>query len=137
MTSKPDEPQSETPLGDLLPPRVKGILERNGIHTVEALHRAYPLQLLKIHGVGMLRLRQIEAAFFPGQLFTYRRRRLPVYKVKNSALNGPLSPGVVQLLVRNGITTADQLVAMDPALLLKIRGLGLGKLQEIKRAFFS
>ena len=39
-------PQAETPLGDILQPRVKRILERNGIHTVEALRMAYPHQLV-------------------------------------------------------------------------------------------
>ena len=60
-------PQAETPLGDILQPRVKRILERNGIHTVEALRMAYPHQLVKIWGLGMYRFRQIERAFFPGK----------------------------------------------------------------------
>jgi len=59
----------ETPLGDLLPLRVKALLQKNGIHTVEDVRKAYPHALLKFRGIGMSKFRQIEAAFFPGKKF--------------------------------------------------------------------
>lgn len=113
-------PQAETPLGDILQPRVKRILERNGIHTVEALRMAYPHQLVKMWGLGMYRSRQIERAFFPGKLFTPAGVYSPVRHIHGSSLNGPLDPSIVMALLRAGITTPEELKAVEPAELLKI-----------------
>ena len=126
----------ETPLGDLLPRSVTHVLARNGVHTVEELKRAYPIGLLKMHGMGMLRFRQIEAGFFPGKSFTPARVMSPIRQIKGSSLNGALSPGTVQVLACAGITTVAKLLAMEPAQLLKIKSLGVGKLREIESVFF-
>lgn len=128
--------QPQTPLGDLLPLRVKAVLERNGVTTVEAVCRAYPHQLLKMWGMGMFRFKQIEAAFFPGKSFTPARIYSPIRHIKGSSLNGALSPATVQVLSRAGITTVEQLKAMEQKELLDIRGLGVQKLREIKGVFF-
>lgn len=137
MISMQDDPQAETPLGDLLPLRVKAVLERNGIHTVEGVRQAYPHTLLKMWGMGMFRFGEIEKALFPGNSFTPKRVYSPVRHVEGSSLNGPLSPGTVLVLSRAGIYTAEQLIAIDPNELTEIRGLGVHKLREIERAFFS
>ncbi|WP_182342656.1 helix-hairpin-helix domain-containing protein [Comamonas koreensis] len=129
-------PQPETPLGDVLQPRVKRILERNGIHTVEALRMAYPHQLVKMWGLGMYRFRTIEKAFFPDKSFTPARIYSPVRHIRGSSLNGALDPSTVMALLRAGITTPEQLKAVEPAALLKIKGLGVNRLREIERAFF-
>lgn len=126
----------ETPLGDLLPLRVKALLQKNGIHTVEDVRKAYPHQLLKIWGMGMLRFKQIEEVFFPGESFTPKRVYSPLPLIKGSSLNGMLSPAVVRALARGGITTVDQLLAAERKDLMNIKGLGALKLREIERLFF-
>lgn len=136
MVSMQDDQQPETPLGDVLQPRVKRILERNGIHTVEALRSAYPHQLVKMWGLGMFRFRTIEKAFFPGKAFTPARVYAPVRHIRGSSLNGALDPATVKVLFDAGITTPEQLKAVEPAELLKIKGLGVNRLREIERAFF-
>ncbi len=136
MRSMPDEQQPETPLRDLLPAYVTHVLAKNGIHTVEAVRRAYPHELLKLRGMGMLRFKQIEKAFFPGKSFEPVLARRPIRHIKGSSLNGLLTPETVQALARDGIMTAEQLCAMEPKDLLKIRGLGFVKLREIERLFF-
>ena len=136
ILSMQDDPQPETPLGDLLPPRVKIVLEKNGIHTVEDVQRAYPNRLLKMRGIGMLRFKQIEVVLFPGESFTPERVSSPIRHIKGSSLNGVLSPGTVRILAGGGVTTVEKLVAMEPEQLLKIHGLGVGKLREIERVFF-
>ncbi|MCD2166990.1 DNA-directed RNA polymerase subunit alpha C-terminal domain-containing protein [Comamonas koreensis] len=125
-------PKSETPIGDLLPLRVKTILERNGVHTVEGVHRAYPNQLLKMWGMGMFRFKQIEAALFPDKSFIPARIYSPIRHIKGSSLNGALAPATVQVLLRGGITTVEQLLAMERKELLNIKGLGIHKLGEIE-----
>lgn len=132
----PDEPQTETPLGDLLPVPVKTVLSKNGIHTVEEIRKAYPGQLLSMKGMGMLRFRQIEAAFFPGCSFTPKRVYSPISLVKGSFLNGCLSPATVRALGRGGVNTPEQLVAIEPEELLKLPGLGPTKLKEIEDVFY-
>ncbi len=127
----------ETPLGDLLPLRVKALLQRNGVHTVEDVRKSYPHQLLKIRGMGMLRFKQIEAVFFPGESFTPTRVYSPIQHIKGSSLNGTLSPAAVRALARGGITTVDQLLAAERKDLMNIKGLGALKLREIERVFFS
>ncbi|MEJ5127623.1 helix-hairpin-helix domain-containing protein [Comamonas sp. MYb21] len=136
MLSMQDDQQSETPLGDVLQPRVKRILERNGIHTVEALRSAYPHQLVKMWGLGMYRFRLIERAFFPDKSFTPARIYSPVRHIRGSSLNGALDPSIVMALLSAGITTPEELKAVEPAELLKIKGLGVNRLREIERAFF-
>ena len=133
----PDMPNSqtsisETPIGDQLPLRVKTILERNGIHTIEGVRSAYPNELLKMWGMGMFRFKQIEAALFPGKSFTPARIHSPVRYIKGSSLNGALAPATVQVLLRGGITTVEQLHAMERKELLNIKGLGIHKLGEIE-----
>jgi DNA-directed RNA polymerase alpha subunit len=132
----PAEPPSDTPLGDLLPAYVTHVLAKNGIHTVEAVRRAYPHELLKLRGMGMLRFTQIEKAFFPDKSFEPALARSPIRQIKGSTLNGLLAPETVQTLARGGIMTAEQLCSIEPKNLLKIRSLGVVKLREIERAFF-
>ncbi|WP_166656607.1 helix-hairpin-helix domain-containing protein [Comamonas sp. JUb58] len=129
--------QAETPLGDLLPAYATTVLAKNGIHTVEAVRRAYPHQLLDMHGMGMLRFRQIETVLFPGKSFTPARIYSPVRHVKGSSLNGVLSPATVQVLARAGITSIEELRAMEPKQLMRLEGFGAGKLREIERVFFA
>lgn len=137
MLPMPDAqtPPPETPIGDLLPMRVKAILERNGIHTVEGVRGAYPNQLLKMWGMGMFRFKQIEAALFPGKSFIPARIYSPIRHIKGSSLNRALAPATVQLLCRGGITTVEQLFAMERKELLNIRGLGIHTLREIENFF--
>ncbi|ULR89743.1 DNA-directed RNA polymerase subunit alpha C-terminal domain-containing protein [Comamonas sp. B21-038] len=123
---------AETPIGDQLPLRVKTILERNGIHTIEGVRSAYPNELLKMRGMGMFRFKQIETALFPGKSFIPARIYSPVRHIKGSSLNGVFAPETVQALARGGITTVEQLLAREPKVLLKIRGLGIHKLREIE-----
>lgn len=139
MLNMPNAQRSipETPIGDLLPLRVKTILERNGINTVEGVRRAYPNQLLKMWGVGMFRFKQIEAALFPGKSFTPARIYSPIRHIRGSSLNGALAPATVQVLCRGGITTIEQLLAMETKELLTIRGLGIHKLREIENFFYE
>lgn len=137
MPNMHDEPQSETPLGELLPKYVTRILARGGITTVEGVKKAYPHELLKMWGMGMFRFKQIEAVLFPGKSFTPARLYSPVRHIKGSSLNGTLSPGTVQTLARGGITTMEQLRAAKPQELLNIQGLGAAKLREIERVFFA
>ncbi|WP_312833546.1 helix-hairpin-helix domain-containing protein [Comamonas sp.] len=106
------------------------------MNTVEDVHNAYPHQLLKMWGMGMLRFRQIEAVFFPGESFTPTRVYSPIRHIKGSSLNGTLSPAAVRALARGGITTMDQLLATERKELMNIKGLGALKLQEIERVFF-
>lgn len=136
MFNMQDAPQTETPLDELLPLGVKALLQKNGIHTVEDVRKAYPHTLLKFRGIGMAKFRQIEAAFFPGKKFEPARVLSPLTHVKGSSLNGALSPAIVRILARGGITTVDQLKAAQPADLLKIERLGIGMLREIESVFF-
>lgn len=131
-----EEPKTETQLGDLLPKYVTRVLARNGITTVEGVRKAYPHDLLKIWGLGLLRFKQIETALFPGQFYMPERIYDPISRVKGSSLNGVLSPATVQALARGGVLAAEQLVDLEPAGLLKIRGLGIAKLREIEKIFF-
>lgn len=129
-------PPLATALGDLLPLRLKALLQRNGVNTVEDVRNAYPHQLLKMWGMGMLRFRQIEAVFFPGESFTPTRVYSPIRHIKGSSLNGTLSPAAVRALARGGITTMDQLLATDRKEMMNIKGLGALKLREIESVFF-
>lgn len=136
MLDHTTQPSLEAHLGDLLTPQVKVVLERNGIHTLEGVRKAYPHDLLKIRGIGMFRFRQIETVLFPGKKFEPGRVLSPIRHIKGSSLNGALSPATVRLLARGGITTVDQLRAMDPGELLKIERFGIGMLREIESVFF-
>lgn len=127
--------QAEAPLEYLLPAYVTTVLAKNGIHTVEGVRRAYPDQLLKMRGIGMLRFRDIERAFFPGESFTPAMPRPPMRHVKDSSLNAILPPAIVLALARGGIMNVEQLLAAEPKDLLRIRGLGASKLREIESVF--
>lgn len=126
-----------TPLDGKLPSQVIQILSRHGINTVEAVHKAYPLGLLAIKGIGLLRLRKIEKAFFPGRSYIPTHALPPIPFISGSSLNGVLPVAVVRVLARGGITTSEQLRAAYPLDLLKIPSLGEGSLREIERVFFA
>lgn len=111
-------------LKGLLPSPVIGIRAKNDVHTIDELLKAYPHQLLKMRGLGMLRFKQIEKAFFPGEAFIPARVRSPISHVKGSSLNGVLTPSTVRVLGRGGITTPEQLLALSSDELLKFQGLG-------------
>jgi len=115
---------SETSLNALLPSKVALILAKSGICTVEGVRKAYPEGLMRIRGIGMLRLKQIETALFPGKSFTPKRIRSPIAHIKGSSLNGTLSPAAIRALGRGGITTVQQLREMSSEDLLRIKGLG-------------
>lgn len=83
----------------------------------------------------MLRLKQIEAALFPGKNFAPVRARAPISHVKGSFLNGTLSPAVVRALARNGIVTVENLRLVSPDELLRLPGLGHKMLREIEQVF--
>lgn len=119
----------------LLPPRVASILATKGIRTIEEVRNAYPDQLLKIRGLGMLRFRQIERALFPGKSFTPARVMSPISHVKGSSLNGVLNPATVRALARGGITAPEILHDVTSKDLLKIPGLGINMVQEIEQVF--
>lgn len=136
MMFMPEELQNDAILGDLLPKYVTRVLARNGITTVDGVRKAYPLDLLKMRGMGQLRFKQIETALFPGSSYTPARISSPIRQTKGSSLNGILSPGTVQALARGGIMTVEQLVGLEPEGLLKIRGLGVAKLREIEKIFY-
>lgn len=131
-----DSAPTETSLGDLLPKYVTRVLARNGITTVEGVREAYPHGLLNMWGLGHLRFKQIEAAFFPGHSYIPERSYFPISKVKGSSLNGVLTPATVQALARGGVMTAEQLIEKEPKDLLKIEGFGLTKLKEVERVFY-
>ncbi len=131
-----EESQTESLLGDLLPKYVTRVLARNGITTIEGVRKAYPNDLLKIWGLGALRLRQIERIISNGTFLIPIRNYSNTSQIKDFSLNGALSSATVLALARGGILTAEQLCAMHPKDLLKIRGLGLVKLREIERVFF-
>jgi len=126
---------TRSPLEGLLPPRVASILATKGIRTIEDVRNAYPHQLLKIRGLGLLRFRQIERALFPGKSFTPARVQSPISHVKGSSLNGVLNPATVRALARGGITTPEKLHDVTSKDLLKIPGLGISMVQEIEQVF--
>lgn len=128
---------SSTPLDGKLPFQVIRILARHGIHSAEAVHKAYPLDLLAIKGIGLLRLRKIEKALMPGKTYIPSHALPPIPFVSGSSLNGVLPVSIVRALARGGITTPEQLRAAYPLDLLKIRSLGEGSLREIERVFFA
>lgn len=119
-----------------LPAPVVRLLVRNGLDTVEAVRKAYPLGLLAIKGIGLLRLRKIEKAFFPGQSYVPSHAMPDLPFVSGSCLNGSLPVAIVRALARGDITTPEQLREAYPHELLKIRSLGEGSLREIERVFF-
>jgi len=53
----------------VLSPRAVNALARCGIKTVDQIRSSYPHGLLRVHGFGMLSLRAVETAFFPGERF--------------------------------------------------------------------
>lgn len=134
MLDEPSPPP-ELPLGNLLPLRLKNLLEGNGIYTVEAAFRAYPDRLLKLHGIGISRFKQLERILFPGKSYTPPRVYPAIPQAPGSCLNGILSPGTVKTLARGGVTTAEQLCAAQRKDLLAIKALGPTKLREIERMF--
>jgi len=121
--------------GMLLPGTVQA-LARGGITTVAQLRAASRKDLRAIKGLGPTKLREIERAFLLGKSVTPARVYMPIHQVNGSALNGYLSPAVVRVLARGGITTVDQLKATEPDKLLKIERLGFGMLREIESVFF-
>jgi DNA-directed RNA polymerase alpha subunit len=135
--SRSPKPKSETPLSILLPGNTTSVLAKNGIHTIEAVHSAYPHDLLKIKGIGEARLRQIENILYPNKSLAPVRIRPPIWHVMDSSLNGALSPKTVRALARAGITTVAQLREAGPERLLRIQGFGTMKLWEIENAFFT
>jgi len=127
----------KTPLGGLLPLRITALLQRNGVHTVEDVRNAYPHQLLKMQGMGMLRFRQIEAALIKGESYTPRLAAPPLPDVPSSRLKNSLLPlAIVRNLARNGILNDQELRDAYPQKLLRIRTFGIGSLREVERIFF-
>lgn len=71
---------SFNPLPKSLSIRALNALARNGINSVEQVVKAYPEGLLKMQGLGLESLRDIEMALFPWQRYTpppKLRGRLP------------------------------------------------------------
>lgn len=138
MSNEYNKPSpSITPLDGLLSDRIIKILAKNGIYSVEGIQQAYPLALLRMHGIGMLRFRKIELVFFPGQSFEPEFAAPTIRMAYDSSLNGQLPLVTVRALARAGIKTPEQLRAAYPDKLLKIRTIGTGTLREIERVFFA
>ncbi|MEG0922640.1 MAG: helix-hairpin-helix domain-containing protein [Comamonas sp.] len=135
--SSSSKPKSETPLGNLLSAHVTSVLAKNGIHTIEELQRAYPDDLMKIRGIGKTRHWQIETVLNSGKSLVKVRIRPPANHVKDSSLNGALSPRTVRALARAGIMTVEQLREADLKRLLRTQGFGIQRLGEIERVFFA
>ncbi len=125
-----------TSLEGKLPAPLVRILVHHGIDSVEAVRKAYPLGLLAIKGIGLLRLRKIEKAFLPGQSYVPMHSMPKLPFVSGSCLNGSLPVAIVRALARGDITTPEQLRQAYPHELLKIRSLGEGSLREIERVYF-
>lgn len=126
-----------TALDGLLSDRIIRILAKNGVASVEAIRQAYPVGLLRMHGIGMVRFRKIELAFFPGQSFEPDFAAPAIRFAHDSSLNGMLPLVTVRALARAGIKTPEQLRDAYPGKLLKIRTIGTGTLREIERVFFA
>ena len=129
-------PPPHTPLDGLLSDRIIRILANNGVHSVEAVKQAYPLRLLRMHGIGMLRFRKIEMAFFPDQCFEPDFAPPSIRFAQDSSLNGKLPLVTVRTLARAGIKTPEQLREAYPHKLLKIHTIGARTLREIEGVFF-
>ncbi|WP_184709089.1 DNA-directed RNA polymerase subunit alpha C-terminal domain-containing protein [Comamonas odontotermitis] len=59
-----------SPLTNRLTTRVLNALSRRGINSEEQVIKAYPHDLLKTPGFGLVSLREVEAVLFPGQCYT-------------------------------------------------------------------
>lgn len=73
----------ELELEKVLSTRARNTLARHGFETVEQIKSAYPVRLLAIPGFGLQALREVEAAFFPGQRFVPDRRE---YRMKQQKI---------------------------------------------------
>ena len=60
-------PPQQAAMSAVLSPRVCSLLGSHGITTPKQIKAAYPLGLLGIRGFGFKALREVEAAFLPGQ----------------------------------------------------------------------
>ncbi|MCD2165825.1 helix-hairpin-helix domain-containing protein [Comamonas koreensis] len=129
-------PPTQTPLDGLLSDRIIRILVKNGVDSVEGVRQAYPLRLLRMHGIGMMRLRHIEMAFFPDQCYEPDFAPPSIRFAQDSSLNGRLPLVTVRTLARAGIKTPEQLREAYPHKLLKIHTIGARTLREIERVFF-
>lgn len=137
MSNENNKPgPAHTALHGLLSERIIRILAKNGVDSVEAVRQAYPLGLLRMHGIGMLRLRKIEMVFFPDEHYEPDSAAPAIRFAHDSSLNGKLPLVTVRALARAGIKTPEQLREAYPYKLLKIRTIGTGTLREIERVFF-
>ncbi len=126
-----------TPLHGKLSPALIRVLAKNDLHTVDALRHAYPIKLLRLHGVGQVRMRQIEVALLSGDVHTPLPTLPERSRVPGSALETlPLPMGIVRCLARNGIMNQQQLKDAYPEKLLKIKSFGERSLREVERIFF-
>lgn len=130
-----DEPA--TPLNGKLPPGLIRALAKNNLHTVEEVRNAYPLKLLRMHGIGRVRLQKIEAALIDGEAYAHARNLPKPSKVAGSLLEDlPLPIGLVRCLARNDIFTEQQVRDAYPEKLLRIRSFGESALRQVERVFF-
>ncbi len=70
-------------LEQVLSTRTRNTLARHGLESIEQIKSAYPARLLAIPGFGLQSLREVEAAFFPGQRFVPARREYGMKRQKN------------------------------------------------------
>ncbi|MEJ5152769.1 DNA-directed RNA polymerase subunit alpha C-terminal domain-containing protein [Comamonas sp. MYb396] len=140
MTTSPSPPSAhaDKSLQGLLPPDLWKLLARHDITTLAQVEALYPAKLLKIHYLGPVRFRQIEALLFPG-----RRYEVPVLApietedLDGTSLEGLVSRRVLITLRRHGIKTVQQLVAAYPRRLVEITGFGIKALREVEATFFD
>ncbi|WP_460481253.1 DNA-directed RNA polymerase subunit alpha C-terminal domain-containing protein [Comamonas humi] len=71
------------PLPGKLSKRTYNSLARNGFITVQQVIKAYPHNLLRIHGFGLAALREVERAFLPGSCY------IPKY-IKGKIITEPM-----------------------------------------------
>ncbi|MFE1574283.1 hypothetical protein ACFIQG_21165 [Comamonas odontotermitis] len=152
-------------LEDSLPQRLISILKKNQINTIEELRSAYPRDLLSIYGIGFFHLRTIEKAFFPTQQYIPQKRRGYLRKKTNNepriisifspskdteihnnanenrsqasfTLNSKFSNRTINVLLRHGFKTREEVMSAYPERLLRLTGFGLNALREVERNFF-
>lgn len=134
----PSPPRASERLQDLLPPDLWKLLARHDITTLAQVEELYPAKLLKIHYLGPVRFRQIEALLFPGRRYEVPMQApIETEDLDGTSLEGLVSRRVLITLRRHGIKTVQQLMAAYPRRLVEITGFGIQALREVEATFFE
>lgn len=114
------------------------LLARHDITTLAQVEALYPAKLLKIHYLGPVRFRQIEAHLFPGRRYEPPAQEpLDIDALDGKPLEGLITRRILITLRRHGIKTVEQLVAAYPWRLVEITGFGIKALREVEATFFD